>query len=184
MSSIFDHFGYPAPPLGEWRHVKWYNLRLVQEMLEGMQHRVSSGMTPLPSLQVVAPTHREVSPAPIGSQPEQGVTTSGSTPRPEIALKSPRTAAGKPQVASATQKCGSEGGGSKGIHLEDSSAPGVAKRRRQVKKSAKFRSGHHYFEDTFEVSDDSSESFDGPFLGSSSAVAASSTTADAPPAAQ
>ena len=149
-----------------------------------MQHRVSNGMTPLPSLQAVAPTHREGVPVSRRSPTEQGATASGSTSHPEIALKSPRTAAGKAQVASATQKRGS-GGGSKGIHLGDSSTSDVAKRWRPAKESAaKFRSGQHCFEDTFEESDDSSESFDGPFPGSSSAVAASSTTADTPPTAQ
>ena len=140
-----------------------------------MQHRVSSGMTPLPSLQVVVPTHREVTPVHRGSPPEQEVTASGSTSRPKIALKSPRTAAGKAQVASATQKCGS-GGGSKGICLEDSSTSDAAKHQRLAKQSAKFHSGHHCFENTFEESDDSNESFDGPFLGPSSTVKASSTT--------
>ena len=151
-----------------------------------MQHRVSSGMAPLPSLQAVAPTHHAVSPVTHGSQPEQGVATSGSTSHPEIALKSPRTAAGKAQVASVVQKRGSGGGGrgSKGIHLEDSSTSDAAKRRHPAKQPAKFHPGHHCFEDTFEESDDSNESFDGPFSGSSPAVAASSTTADTPPTAQ
>ena len=183
MSSVFDHFGYPAPPLGEWRHTKWYNLRLVHEMLEGMQHRVLSGMTPLPSLQVMAPTHCEAKPVSRGSPPEQEATASGSSSRPEIALKSPRTAAGKAQMASATQKHGS-GGGSKGIHLEDSSTSDTAKRRCPAKQPAKFHLDHHCFKDTFEESDDSNESFDGPFSGSSPAVAASSTTTDTPPTAQ
>ena len=60
LSSVFDHFGYPAPSLGEWKHAKWYNLRLVQEVLEGMQRRVSNGMTPLPGLEITASTRREV----------------------------------------------------------------------------------------------------------------------------
>ena len=98
-------------------------------------------------------------------------------------MKSPRTAAGKAQMASATQKCGS-GGGSKGIHLEDSQAPETGKRRRRPTPSAKVCPVQPRFEDTFEESDDSNESYDGPFSGSSTAAAASSTTADSPSAAQ
>ena len=94
--------------------------------------------------------------------------------------KSPRTAVDKAQVASATQKCGS-GEGSKGICLEDSNAPEAGKRRCQAKPSAKVCPIQPRFEDTFEESDDSNELYDGPFSGSSTAaVAASSTTADAP----
>ena len=98
-------------------------------------------------------------------------------------MKSPRTAAGNAQMASAAQKHGS-GGGSKGIHLEDSQAPEVGKCRRQVKPSAKVCPLPQHFEDTFEESDDSSESYDDPFSGSSTAAAASSTTTDAPPSAE
>ena len=148
-----------------------------------MQHRVSSGMTPLPSLQVMAPTHCEAKPVSWGSPPEQEATASGSSSRPEVALKSPCTAAGKAQMALATQKRGS-GRGSKGIRLEDSSTSDAAKCQRPAKQPTKFHLGHHCFEDTFEESDDSNESFDGPFSGSSPAVMASSTTADTPPTAQ
>ena len=98
-------------------------------------------------------------------------------------MKSPRTAAGKAQMASATQKRGS-GEGSKGIRLEDSQAPGTGKRRRRTAPSAKVCPVQPRFEDTFEESDDSNESYDGPFSGSSTSAAASSTTADAPSAAQ
>ena len=182
MFSVLDHFGYPAPPLGEWRHAKWYNLRLVQEALEGMQHRVSNGMTPLPSPEVVIPAHSEVQPPTRGSTPDQGVAAAGSSSRPEIALKSPRTATGKAQFAAATLKRGC-GGGSKGIRLEDSSTPKAAKHRHQAKPPARSGPERPCFEDTFKESDDSNESFDGPFSGSS-AVAASSTTVDTPPAAQ
>ena len=37
VCAVLDHFGYPAPPIGDWRQVKWYNLRLVQQILEEMQ---------------------------------------------------------------------------------------------------------------------------------------------------
>ena len=183
MSSVFDHFAYPAPLLGEWRHAKWYNLRLVQEALEGMQHRVSNGMTPLPSLQALVPTHREVPPAAQGSPPVRGASTSMDSAHPAMVMKSPCMAAGKAQVASATQKRGS-GEGLKGICLEDSHAPKAGKRRCQAKPSAKVCPIQPHFEDTFEESDDSNELYDGPFSGSSTAAAASSTTADAPSAPQ
>ena len=183
VSSVFDHFGYPAPPISEWRHAKWYNLRLVQEALGDMQNRLSNGLTPLPSAQVLSPTRRDGPPAPHGYQHVQGVTASGSSSCPEIDLKSPCSAAGKAQVASAAQTRGS-GGGSKGIRLEDSSTSKVAKCRCLAKQTEKFRSGQPCFEDTFEESEDSNESFNGPFSGSSPAVAVSSTTADTPPAVQ
>ena len=183
VSSVFDHFGYPAAPLGEWKHPKWYNLRLVQEVLEGMQRRVSNGMTPLPSLEGMVPARREVQPTTQRSPPGQGVAATESSSHPDIALKSPRTATGKAQLAAATQKRG-RGGGSKGIRLEDSSTPEAAKRRHQEKPPATYGPERPCFEDTFEESDDSNESFDGPFSGFSSTVAASSTTVDTPPAAQ
>ena len=144
-----------------------------------MQHRVSNGMTPLPDLQVLVPTHRDAPPAAQGSPSVRGVTASGSSARPEVAMKSPRTATGKAQMASATQKRGSRGG-SKGIRLEDSQAPEAGKRRRRAKPSAEVCPIQPRFEDTFEESNDSNESYDGSFSGSSTAAAASSTTADAP----
>ena len=184
LSSVFDHFGYPAPSLGEWKHAKWYNLRLVQEVLEGMQRRVSNGMTPLPGLEITASTRREVQSSTRKSPLAEGGVAAGSSSRPEVALKSPRTAAGKAQLAVAAQKRG-RGEGSKGIRLEDSSSPEAAKRRRQEKPPAPYGPERPRFRDTYEESDDSNESFDGPFSGSSSAVAASSTTApETPPAAQ
>ena len=184
LSSVFDHFGYPAPSLGEWKHAKWYNLRLVQEVLEGMQCRVSNGMTPLPGLEITASPRREVQSSTRKSPLAEGGVAAGSSSHPEVALKSPRTAAGKAQLAIAAQKRG-RGEGSKGIHLEDSSSPEAAKRRRQEKPPAPYGPERPRFRDTYEESDDSNESFDGPFSGSSSAVAASSTTApETPPAAQ
>ena len=100
-----------------------------------------------------------------------------------MAMKSPRTVAGKAQVASAAQKCGS-GEGSKGIRLEDSHSSKAEKRRRQAKPSAKVCPAQPRFEDTFEESDDSNELYDGPFPGSSTSAAASSTTAYTPSAPQ
>ena len=140
-------------------------------------------MTPLPGLEVTAPARREVQSSTQRSPPIQGGVAAGSSSRPEITLKSPRTAVGKVQLAAATQKRG-HGEGSKGIRLEDPSMPEAAKRRRQKKPPAAYGPERPCFEDTYEESDDSSESFDGPFSGSSSTVAASSTTADIPPAAQ
>ena len=177
VSSVFDHFGYPAPPLGEWRHAKWYNLRLVQEVLKSMQHRVSNGMTPLPSLQALATPPRTAPATAQRSPPIREAMTSGRATHPEVAQKSPRTAACKAQMASATRRQGS-GGGSKGIRMEDSPAPPADKRRRQAKQSAKVCPVQARFEDTFEESDDSNESYDGPFPGPSTTAAASSTTGD------
>ena len=180
---VFDHFGYPAPPLGEWRHAKWYNLRLVQETLESMQHRVSNGMTPLPSLQAPLTVPHVAPAAAQGSSSIREATTPGRAVRPIVAQKSPRTAAGKAQMASATQKRGS-GEVSKGIRLEDSQAPTAGKRWHQAKPSATVCPVQPSFEDTFEESEDSDASYDGPFPGSSTAAAASSTTVDPPPAPQ
>ena len=59
----------------------------VQEVLKGMQCRVSNGMTPLPDLEVVAPARREVQPSTQRSPPAQGGVAAGSSSRPEIALK-------------------------------------------------------------------------------------------------
>ena len=144
-----------------------------------MQHRVSTGMTPLPDLQALVPTHHGAPPAAQGSPSIRGVVASGSAIHPELAMKSPRMAAGKAQMASAAQRRGS-GGGSKGIRLEDSQAPEVGKCRRRAKPSAEVCPIQPSFEDTFEESSDSDESYDSPFSGSSAAAVASSTTADAP----
>ena len=54
VCAVFDHFGYPAPPIGDWRHVKWYNLRSIQQTLEEMQQRITSELTPLPPLQIAS----------------------------------------------------------------------------------------------------------------------------------
>ena len=144
-----------------------------------MQHRVSNGMTPLPSLQALTTTQCTAPAAAQGSPSIREATAPGRAARPEVAQKSPRTAAGKAQVASAARRQGS-GEGSKGIRLEDSPAPSAGKRRRQAKPSAKVCPVQPRFEDTFEESDDSNESYDGPFPGSPTAAATSSTTGDAP----
>ena len=118
---VLNHFGYPAPPIGDWRHVKWYNLRLVQQTLEEMQQRVTSRLTPLPPLQIASssgPSARSTAPP--------GPSASSSQDCPEVSQKAPRSRAGKAQLAAASQQQG-HGGGSKGILLEDSSASGRAK---------------------------------------------------------
>ena len=125
VCAILDHFGYPAPPIGDWRHVKWYNLRLVQQTLGGMRQRVTSGLTILPPLQITS----SFGPC-AGSTAPPGPCTSSCQARPEVAQKAPRSKAGKAQLMAASQKLG-RGGGSKGIRLEDSSASGGAKWRKQ-----------------------------------------------------
>ena len=86
---------------------------------------------------------------------------------------------GKAQLAAASQKRG-RGGGSKGIHLEDSSAPGGVKWRKRSNQPDSSNNCRPQYEDTFEDSDDSNESFDGPFSGPSSSAVASSTTGTLP----
>ena len=170
VCAVFDHFGYPAPPIGDWRHVKWYNLRLVQQTLEEMQQRVTSGLTPLPPLQIAS----SFGPS-AGSTANPGPPASSSHARPEVAQKAPCSKAGKAQLAAASQKRG-RGGGSKGIRLEDSSASGGAKRKKRSNQPDSSNNCRPQYEDTFEDSDDSNESFDGPFPGPPSSAVASSTT--------
>ena len=123
MCAVFDHFGYPAPPIGDWRHVKWYNLRSVQQTLEEMQQRITSGLTPLPPLRIASALG-----PPAGSTTTPGLSASGSHARPEVAKKAPHSKAGKAQLAATLQPRG-HGGGSKGMRLEDSPVPSRAKRR-------------------------------------------------------
>ena len=104
-----------------------------------------------------------------------GPSASGSHARPEVAQKAPRSKAGKAQLAAASQKRG-WGGGSKGIRLEDSSVSGGAKRKKRSNQPDSSDNRRLQYEDTFEDSDDSTESFDGPFPGSHSSAVASSTT--------
>ena len=170
VCAVFDHFGYPTPPIGDWRHVKWYNLRLVQQTLEEMQQRVTSGLTPLPPLQIASSFG-----ASAGSTAGPGPSASSSHTRPEVAQKAPRSKAGKAQLAAASQKRG-RGGGSKGIRLEDSSTSGGVKRRKRSNQPDSSNNCRPQYEDTFEDSDDSNESFDGPFPGPPSSAVASSTT--------
>ena len=170
VCAVFDHFGYPASPIGDWRHVKWYNLRLVQQTLEEMQQRVTSGLTPLPPLQIAS----SFGPS-AGSTANPGPPASSSHARPEVAQKAPCSKAGKAQLAAASQKRG-HGGGSKGICLEDSSASGGAKRKKRSNQPDSSNNCHLQYEDTFGDSDDSNESFDGPFPGPPSSAVASSTT--------
>ena len=170
VCAVFDHFGYPTPPLGDWRHVKWYNLRLVQQTLEEMQQRVTSRLTPLPPLQIAS----SFGPS-AGSTASPGPSASSSQARLEVIQKAPHSKAGKAQLAAASQKRG-RGGGSKGIRLEDSSVSGGAKWRKQSNQPDSSHTCRPQYEDTFEDSDDSNESFDGPFSGSSLSAVASSTT--------
>ena len=156
VCAVLDHFGYPAPPIGDWRHMKWYNLRLVQQTLEEMQQRVTSGLTPLPPLQIASSSGPSA-----GSTTLPGPSASSSQASPEVAQKAPRSKAGKAQLAAASQKRG-RGSGSKGICLEDSSAPSGAKQRKRSNQPDSSNSCRPQYEDTFEDSDDSNESFDGP----------------------
>ena len=68
------------------------------------------------------------------------------------------------------------GGGSKGIRLEDSSVSGGAKRKKRSNQPDSSDNRRPQYEDTFEDSDDSTESFDGPFPGPPLSAVASSTT--------
>ena len=150
--------------------MKWYNLRLVQQTLEEMQQQVTSGLTPLPPLQIASSFG-----PPVGSTASPGPSVSSSHARPEVAQKAPRSKAGKAQLAATSQKWGC-GGGSKGICLEDSSASGGAKRKKQSNPPDSSNNRRLQYEDMFEDSDDSNESFDGPFPGPLSSAVASSTT--------
>ena len=170
VCAVLDHFGYPAPPIGDWRHVKWYNLRLVQQTLEEMQQRVTSGLTPLPPLRITSSSGPSA-----GSTAPPGPSASSSQARPEVAQKAPCSRAGKAQLAAASQKRG-HSEGSKGIHLEDSSVSGEAKRRKLSNQPDSANICRPQYKDMFEDSDDSNESFDGPFSGSSSSAVVSSTT--------
>ena len=135
-----------------------------------MQQRVTSGLTPLPPLQIASSFGLSAgSPAPTGP------SASSSQAHPEVAQKAPCSKAGKAQLAAASQKRG-RGGGSKGIHLEDLSVSSGAKRRKQSNQPDSYHTCRLPYKDTFEDSDDSSKSFDGPFSGSSSSAVASSTT--------
>ena len=135
-----------------------------------MQQRVTSGLTPLPPLQIASSSG-----ASAGSTTLPGPSASSSQARPEVTQKAPRSKVGKAQLAAASQKRG-HGGGSKGIRLEDSSAPGRAKWRKRSNQPDSSNNCHPQYEDTSEDSDDSNESFDGPFSGPSSSAVASSTT--------
>ena len=135
-----------------------------------MQQRVTSGLTPLPPLQIASSSGPSA-----GLTAHPGSSASGGQACPEVAQKAPHSKVGKAQLAAASQKRG-RGGGSKGIRLEDSSVSGVAKRRKRSNQPDSYNNCRPQYEDTFEDSDDSNESFDGPFSGPSSSVVASSTT--------
>ena len=129
-----------------------------------------SGLTPLPPLQIASSSGPSA-----GSTASPGPSASSSQACPEVAQKAPHSRAGKAQLAAASQKRG-HGDGSKGIRLEDSSASSGAKWRKRSNHPDSSNSCRPQYEDTFEDSDDSNESFDRPFSGSSSSAVASSTT--------
>ena len=153
--------------------MKWYKLRLVQQTLEEMQQRVTNGLTPLPPLQIASSSGSSA-----GSTTHPCSSASSSQACLEVNQKAPRSKVGKAQLVATSQKWG-HGGGSKGIHLEDSSASGVAKRRKWSNQPDSYNNCRPQYEDMFEDSDDSNESFDGPFSGPSSSAVASSTTGNA-----
>ena len=41
VSAVLDHFGYPAPHLGQWQQRVWYDLGATQEVLHQMRIRLS-----------------------------------------------------------------------------------------------------------------------------------------------
>ena len=102
-------------------------------------------------------------------------SASSSHAHPEVTQKAPRLKAGKAQLAATSQKRG-RGGGSKGIRLDDSSTSGGAKQKKRSNQPDSFDNHRPQYEDTFEDSDDSTESFDGPFPGPHLSAVASSTT--------
>ena len=120
-----------------------------------MQQRITSGLTPLPPLQIASALGLSAR-----STATPGPSASGSHAHPEVAQKAPRSKAGKAQLAAASQKRG-WGGGSKGIRLEDSSVSGGAKRKKRSDQPDSSDNHRPQYEDTFEDSDDSTESFDG-----------------------
>ena len=150
--------------------MKWYNLRSVQQTLEEMQQRVTSGLTLLPPLQIASSLGLSA-----GSTAPPGPSASGSPAHLEVTQKAPCSKAGKAQLAAASQKR-DRGGGSKGIRLEDSSVSSGAKRKKRSNQPDSSDNRRLQYEDTFEDSDDSTESFDGPFPGPHSSAVASSTT--------
>ena len=135
-----------------------------------MQQRVTSGLTPLPPLQIASSFGLSA-----GSTAPPGSSASISQACPEVAQKAPRSKVGKAQLAATSQKWGC-GGGSKGIRLEDSSASGGAKQKKWSNQPDSSNKCRPQYKDTFEDSDDSNESFDRPFSGPSSSAMASSTT--------
>ena len=120
-----------------------------------MQQQVTSGLTPLPPLQIAS----SFGPS-AGSTASLGPSASSSHAHPEVTQKAPRSKAGKAQLAAASQKRG-RGGGSKGIRLEDSSASGGAKRKKQSNQPDSSNNCCPQYEDTFEDSDDSNKSLAG-----------------------
>ena len=127
-------------------------------------------LTPLPPLRIASSSGPSA-----GLSAPPGPSASSSQARPKVTQKAPRSRAGRAQLAAASQKWG-HGEGSKGIRLEDSSASGRAKRTKWSNQPDSTNICRPQYEDTFEDSDDSNESFDGPFSGSSLSAMASSTS--------
>ena len=127
-------------------------------------------LTLLPPLQIAS----SLGPS-AGSTAPPGPSASSSHARPEVTQKAPHSKAGKAQLAATSQKRG-RGGGSKGICLEDSSASDRAKQKKRSNQPDSSNNRRPQYEDTFEDSDDSNESFDGPFPGPPLSAVASSTT--------
>ena len=135
-----------------------------------MRQQVTSGLTPLPPLQIASSSGPSA-----GSTAPPGPSATSSQACPEVTQKAPCLKVGKAQLAAASQRRG-RGGGSKGICLEDLSASSGAKRRKRSNQPDSSNNCHPQYKDTFEDSDDSNESFDGPFSGPSLSAVASSTT--------
>ena len=104
VSSVLDHFGYPAPHLDQWQQCVWYDLGATQEVLHQMRICLSRGLpaiasppraeSPSPSRRPAAapihPTHEEefVKASKGGSSPPSTASTGPSLP---IVTTSPRT---------------------------------------------------------------------------------------------
>ena len=103
MSSVLNHFGYPAPHLDQWQQRVWYDLGATQEVLHQMRIRLSWGLpavasplraeSPSPSRRPAAapihPTHEEefVKASKGGSS---APSTASTGPSPPVATTSPK----------------------------------------------------------------------------------------------
>ena len=104
VSTVLDHFGYPAPHLDQWQQHVWYGLGATQEILHQMHIRLSRGLPTIaspPRAESPSPSHRPAA-APIrpihegefvkaskgGSSAPSTASTGPSSP---VATTSPRT---------------------------------------------------------------------------------------------